>query len=241
MSSQHVVFTFAGQGYPPVEAARDLYRTSSAFQNAIRDVQNTIDGLLQEQAIQSGQHIPLTDYLEEEEMRSPYATSFDQRLSTDQRSLPPSETIVILAAQYALGKMLQSWDIAPRSVMAYSLGELVAGTFTGSYTLPAVIKLLLRRESLLADRSLFPQKGALALVHTDGDSVKKILAREGLLGTVDIAGFSNPVTTCLAGNAEPMEVVLQKFDTAKIGIRRVKLEIGMVSELRLSSSQSVLC
>lgn len=241
MSSQHTVFTFAGQGYPPVEAARDLYRTSLVFQNAIRDVQNTIDDLLQERVIQSGQHIPLTDYLEEDEMRPPYATSFDRPLTTDQHSLPPSETVVILAAQYALGRMLQSWDIAPRSVMVYSLGELVAGTFTGSYTLPAVIKLLARRESLLADRSLFPQMGALALVHTDGDRVKKILAREGLLGTVNIAGFSNPVTTCLAGNAEPMEVALQKFDAAKIGIRRVKLEIGMVSEVLLSNSKKVLC
>lgn len=235
MSSHHVVFTFAGQGYPPVEAARDLYRTSPVFRNAIEDVQNTIDNLLQEQAIESGHHIPLTEYLEEDEIRPPYATSFDRPLKTEEHSLPPSETVVILAAQYALGKMLQSWGIIPRSVMAYSLGELVAGTFTGSYTLPAVMKLLTRRESLLADRSLIPQKGALALVHTDGDSVKEVLAKEGLLGTVDIAGFSNPVTTCLAGNAEPMEIALEKFDAAEIGVRRVKLEVGMVSRTAFAS------
>lgn len=231
MSSQHVVFTFAGQGFPPVEAARDLYRTSEVFQDAVRDVQNTIDNLLQERAIQSDHHIPLTEYLEEDEVRPPYAPSFDRpsASATDHQSLPPSETMVILAAQYALGKMLQSWGIAPRSVMAYSLGELVAGTFTGSYTLAAVVKLLARRESLLTDRSLFPQKGALALIHTDGDTVKETLAKEGLLGTVDIAGFSNPITTCLAGNAEPMEVALEKFEAAEIGVRRVKLEVGMVS------------
>ncbi|KAK5999984.1 hypothetical protein QM012_005072 [Aureobasidium pullulans] len=230
MSSQHIVFTFAGQGFPPVEAARDLYRTSKVFQHAIRDVQNTIDRLLQEQAIQSGRHIPLTEYLEEDQVRPPYATSFDQPPATEEQSLPPSETVVILAAQYALGKMLQSWDISPRSVMAYSLGELVASTFTGSYTLPAVMKLLARREALFTDRSLIPHKGALALVHTDGDRVKQILATAGLLGTVDIAGFSNPVTTCLAGDAEPMEVALEKFEAAEVDIRRVKLEVGMHSQ-----------
>lgn len=229
MSPQHIVFTFAGQGYPPVEAARDLYRTSPVFQDAIQHVQRTIDSLLQDKAIQNGRHIPLTQYFEEDELRPPYATSFDQSPISDDSSLPPTESIVIVASQYALGKMLQSWDIAPRSVMAYSLGEIAAGTFTGSYTLPAVMKLLARRESLLGDRSLIPQKGALALIYTDGDSAKELLAREGLLGTVDISGFTNPTTVSLAGSADALDIVLQKFEAADINIKRIKLEVGMVS------------
>jgi acyl transferase domain-containing protein len=229
MSAQHVVFTFAGQGYPPVEAARDLYRTSQVFQDAIIDIQNINDALLKENAIKTGRHTRLTEYLEEDEIRPPYATSFDQCQSTDQSPLPPSESLVIVAAQYALGKMLQSWGIAPRSVMAYSLGEIAAGTFTGSYTLSAVMKLLARREALLSDRSLIPQKGGLALIFADGDSVKEVLAKGGLLGTVDIAGFPGPTTTCLAGNADALEIALQKFEEADIGINHVKLEIGMVS------------
>jgi acyl transferase domain-containing protein len=229
MSAQHVVFTFAGQGYPPVEAARDLYRTSQVFQDAIIDIQNINDALLKENAIKTGRHTRLTEYLEEDEIRPPYATSFDQCQPADQSPLPPSESLVIVAAQYALGKMLQSWGIAPRSVMAYSLGEIAAGTFTGSYTLSAVMKLLARREALLSDRSLIPQKGGLALIFTDGDSVKEVLAKGGLLGTVDIAGFPGPTTTCLAGNADALEIALQKFEEADIGINHVKLEIGMVS------------
>lgn len=228
MSGQHVVFTFAGQGYPPVEAARDLYRTSKVFQNAITDVQNTIDTLLRENAVPKGHHARLTDYLEEDEIRPPYATSFADIARTEQTPLPPSESLVIVAAQYALGKMLQSFDIVPRSVMAYSLGEIAAGTFTGSYTLPAVLKLLGRRESLLSDRSLIPDKGGLALIFTSGDGVKEVLAKEGLLGTVDIAGFSTPSTTCLAGDADALELALQKFEEANVDIKRVKLEVGMV-------------
>jgi acyl transferase domain-containing protein len=228
MSAQHVVFTFAGQGYPPVEAARDLYRTSQVFKDATTEVQNTNHVLQQEKAIKVGHHTRLTEYLEEDEIRPPHATSFDETPSPDQCLLPPTESLIIVAAQYALGKTLQSWGIAPRSVMAYSLGEIVAGTFTGSYTLPAVLKLLARRESLLSDRSLIPQKGGLALIFTGGDGVKEILAKEGLLGTVDIAGFSNPATTCLAGNADALEVALQKFEEANIGVKRVKLEVGMV-------------
>jgi acyl transferase domain-containing protein len=228
MSAQHIVFTFAGQGYPPVEAARDLYRTSQVFQHAITEVQKTNDVLQQENAIEVSHHTKLTDYLKEEEFRPPYATSFHQTSHRGQDLLPPSESLIIVAAQYALGRMLQSWCIVPRSVMAYSLGELVAGTFTGSYTLPAVMKLLARREPLLSDRSLIPQKGGLALVFTGGDGVKEVLAKEGLLGTVDIAGFSNPVTTCLAGDADALDIALQKFEEAKIGVKRVKLEVGMV-------------
>jgi acyl transferase domain-containing protein len=228
MSAQHIVFTFAGQGYPPVEAARDLYRTSQVFEDAIRKIQKTNDVLQQENAIKIGHHTRLTDYLEEEEIRPPYATSFDHIPQKGQKLLPPSESLIIVAAQFALGRMLQSWDIAPRSVMAYSLGEIVAGTFTGSYTLPAVMKLLARRESLLSDRSLIPEKGGLALIFTGGDGVKDVLAKEGLLGTVDIAGFSNPVTTCLAGDANALDIALQKFEKAGIGIKRVKLEVGMV-------------
>jgi acyl transferase domain-containing protein len=228
MSAQHVVFTFAGQGYPPVEAARDLYRTSQVFGDAVREVQKTNDVLHLENAIKIGHHAKLTDYLEEEEIRLPHAPSFNQTPHISQDLLPPSETMIIVAAQYALGRMLQSWGVVPRSVMAYSLGELVAGTFTGSYTLPAVMKLLARREVLLSDRSLIPQKGGLALIFTGGDGVKEVLAKEGLLGTVDVAGFSNPVTTCLAGDADALDIALQKFEEANIGVKRVKLEVGMV-------------
>lgn len=231
MSAQHIVFTFAGQGYPPVEAARDLYRTSEVFQNAITDVQNTIDTLLREKAVPNGHHARLTDYLEEDKIHPPYATSFGQTSRIDQDPLPPSESMIIVAAQYALGKMLQSFGVVPRSVMAYSLGEIAAGTFTGSYTLPAVMKLLGRRESLLSDRSLVPRKGGLALVFSSSDGVKEILAKEGLLGTVDIAGFSTPSTTCLAGDADALEIALQKFEDANVGIKRVKLEVGMVRRI----------
>lgn len=231
MSAQHIVFTFAGQGYPPIEAARDLYRTSEVFQSAITDVQKTIDTLLRAKAVPNGHHARLTDYLEEDEIRPPYATSFAQTSRIHQDPLPPSESLIIVAAQHALGKMLQSSGIVPRSVMAYSLGEIAAGTFTGSYTLPAVLKLLGRRESLLSDRSLIPRKGGLALIFTGGDGVKEILAKEGLLGTVDIAGFSTPTTTCLAGDADALDIALQKFEDANVGIKRVKLEVGMVRRI----------
>ncbi|THZ96573.1 FabD/lysophospholipase-like protein [Aureobasidium pullulans] len=229
MASQHIVFSFAGQGFPPVEAARDLYRVSSTFRQAITDVQETINGLSHDGSIPGQAHVPLTDYFEEDEIRPPYAASFDRPLSATQHSLPPSATLVIVSAQYALGKLLQSWGVSPQSVMAYSLGEIAAGTFTGSYTLPAMVKLLARREGLLEDRSLFPNKGGLALVFTDGDSIKQVLAKEGLLGTVDIAGFSSPVATCVAGDAAQLDIVLKKLSDTDLSFKRVKLDIGMHS------------
>ena len=81
MPSQHVVFSFAGQGFPPVEAARDLYRGSSTFRQAITDVQETISGLSHAGSIPGQAHVPLTDYFEEDEIRPPYAASFDRLLS----------------------------------------------------------------------------------------------------------------------------------------------------------------
>lgn len=113
--------------------------------------------------------------------------------------------------------------------MAYSLGVIAAGTFTGSYTLPAMVKLLARREALLADRSLFPNKGGLALVSTDGNSIKQFLAKEGLLGTVDIAGFSSPVATCVAGDAAQLDIALEKLSNPDVDFKRVRLDIGMAS------------
>lgn len=237
MAEQHIVFAFAGQGYPPVEAARDLYRTSQVFRDAITEIDETTEDLLQKRLIPDRTYVPITEYLEEETLRPPHATTTDHPSARGKTLNAPSETLVIVSTQYALSKLLQSWNIVPQSVMAYSLGEFVAAAATGSYKMSALFKVLNRRDKFFEDRNLLPQKGGLARVFAPIYTLKQVLAKEGMLGVVDIAGSVSPNVSCLAGDAQSLDLVSERLKSSGLRVQRVKLEVGMVSLLlRLSNA-----
>lgn len=78
--------------------------------------------------------------------------------------------------------MIQAAGLQPSSVVGYSLGEYVADMVTGSLPLEVGIKLLLRHEKLLEDRSLIPNKGGTAAVQATPEETTRELCCSRLDG-----------------------------------------------------------
>lgn len=51
------------------------------------------------------------------------------------------------------------------------------------------------------------------------------------MGVVDIAGFVSPNVSCIAGDVRLMDMATEKLKSSGVGVRRVKLEVGMVRPL----------
>ncbi|USW54230.1 Putative Acyl transferase domain superfamily, Acyl transferase/acyl hydrolase/lysophospholipase [Septoria linicola] len=62
-----IVFCFAGQGYVPLKAARDLYRTCTVFKTAIDKVDSNITSSAKQKLVELTS-IPLKEYFREAEM-----------------------------------------------------------------------------------------------------------------------------------------------------------------------------
>lgn len=147
-TSPRVVFCFAGLGYVPLDATRDLYRTSKVFRNSIHDFEAAITApYTQTQELRLT--TSLTDYLAEPEPRPASVPGFDvESSSRDRGPTTPLASHVIQASQYALAHVIQARGLHPSSVAGYSLGEFIAAIFTGSLPLLSAIKFQMRREEL---------------------------------------------------------------------------------------------
>lgn len=229
-SHPRFAFCFAGQGFVPLEAARDLYRASDTFRTTIHDVEDVIDGFYKT-GNDRRTFIPLTEYLEEAEARPAFTAEFgkDDNFDAEGCATTPPATLVIFAAQYALGRTIQAAGVQPWSVVGYSLGEIIAAIFTKDIPLGVGVRLLLRRDRLFIDRKLIPEEGGMATVQADSDTTVRALAKAGMLGTVDVAGFPHPDSTILSGHAKPLDVAQEVLKNSGIESQRRSISLGMHS------------
>ena len=76
----------------------------------------------------------------------------------------------IFALEYALAQMWISWGIQPAALIGHSVGEYVAATVAGVFSLADGLKLLATRGQLMQS---LPQNGAMHAVFSDEATVKK--------------------------------------------------------------------
>lgn len=227
-SSPRIVFCFAGQGYVPLEAARDLYRTCDQYSRAIEEIDHEIDKAARNGQLQQT-FIPLRGYFLEDEIRSAYVAPFDCKENSEnqeEKTTPPAP-LVIFAAQYALAKTIQWLNLEPTDVVGYSLGEHCASAVTGSLPLDAALKLLLRREALFGNRELVQEEGGMLTVQETPDQTTTLLAQEGLCGAADVSGFPHPNSTILSGNASALDEIHGKLSESKVDAQRRAIKYGM--------------
>jgi len=232
-SNQHIVFCFASQGYVPLEASRDLYRTSEVFRHSIKEIESLIIELHQsEESPKPRTFIPLTEYLMEESARPARVPNFTSPSSTENTHSElktPSAIIVIVATQYALARTIQARGIQPNSVVGYSLGEYVASMVTGSLPLKAGIQFLIRRDPLFERRDLLPHEGQIATMEAPPKKALQALVENGCSGDVEIAGYPSSKSTMLAGDMKAFDHIERVFRDSGMEINRRPVNLPLHS------------
>jgi len=124
--------------------------------------------------------------------------------------------------EYALTQLLRSWGLRPQALLGYSLGEYIAATVAGVFSLDDALSLVVQRARLLA--SLPP--GAMLAVFAAAEQVQSFLhSEEG----VEIAIFTSPGMCVLAGPEKSLEQVAARLRTTEIVSRFVESEYAFHS------------
>jgi len=121
-----IVFLFTGETSDFVNIGWQLYQTQPTFRKTLEQCDEILQPYLE---------IPLLEIL-----YPTVETKHDKSLHTQ---------LALFAIEYALAQLWQSWGIKPDGVMGYGVGEYVAATVAGVFSLEAGLKLVATKERLM--------------------------------------------------------------------------------------------
>ncbi|MFJ2812663.1 beta-ketoacyl synthase N-terminal-like domain-containing protein [Streptomyces sp. NPDC087294] len=132
-----------------------------------------------------------------------------ERLSLDRTALTQP---ALFAVEYALARQWMSWGITPSALIGHSVGEYVAATLAGVFTLPDALKVIAARGRLV---DALPA-GVMRAVMATPEEVTRHLT-DG----VDLAAVNEPGVCTIAGPKDAMAATITALTAAGITHRKV--------------------
>jgi phthiocerol/phenolphthiocerol synthesis type-I polyketide synthase E len=176
LSDRPVAFLFPGQGAQYVNMGRELYEQESMFQAAIDECA----GLLR-----ADLGLDLRTILYPEAGQEAAAT---EQLTQTQLTQP-----ALFVIEYALARLWQSWGVQPQAMIGHSVGEYVAATLAGVFSLEDALMLVAQRGKLM--QSVPP--GAMLSVSRPAAEIEPLLTP-----VLSIAAINGPQLCVVSGPSD---------------------------------------
>ena len=191
-----VVLMFPGQGaqYPGMGA--DLYATESVYRDAV----DTCCSLLREYGAAAG-GADLKELLTRTD-------GSDEALRQTVLTQP-----VLFTVEYALAELWRSRGLTPRAMIGHSIGEYVAATCAGVFTLSDALRVVATRGNLI--QGLPP--GAMIAVQLDEDELLALLP-DG----ASVAAVNGPGACVVSGPASVIDELAGILGEAEVAVRRLR-------------------
>ncbi|MDA5286907.1 acyltransferase domain-containing protein, partial [Streptomyces sp. Isolate_45] len=184
-SDARVSFLFVGGGSQFVGMGRELFERESVFREVFEQCARVVREELGEdlRSLVFGEPSQgATERLNETRVQQP----------------------ALFAVQYAMAEQWRAWGVAPSAMVGHSLGEYVAATVAGVWTLPDAIRLVCARADLMHHQA----PGAMLAVWLGEDQARELANAAGCV----VAAVNSPAQTVLSGTKESIERASRSMD-----------------------------
>lgn len=161
-----IAFLFTGQGSQYPGMAKALYDAHPVFRAALDRCAALLDFPLLEVLYGADSPVDRTEYTQP----------------------------ALFAVEWALSELWQSWGILPEAVIGHSLGEIVAATVAGVFTLEDALRLVSARARLMGE---LPAGGAMVSLRVTPERAREAIAPYAT--TVSLAALNGPQSVVISG------------------------------------------
>ncbi len=181
-----IAFLFTGQGSQYVGIAQQLYDIQPVFQKNCDRCFEILQPYIDKPIIGVNRELPLREFDIEQ-------TQYAQPL--------------LFTIEYSLAQLWLSWGIKPDVVLGHSIGEYVAATIAGVFSLEDALKLVSARGKLMQS---LPKNGAMLAVFCHQEQIDFVLNKN-----ISIAAY-NGSHIVLSGLKIDIDNITKKLESLKI-------------------------
>lgn len=203
-----VAFVFTGQGSQYVAMAKDLFATQVVFKEQLQ--------LCADLFAQAGIHG------DADLIQAVTADDFDEALLHQTGLAQPA----IFSVGYAMAKMWQSWGVEPAAVMGHSLGEYIAATIAGVFSLNDAVRLVSARARLMQS---LPVGGQMWAISASASHV--ISYPEMSDPMLALAADNAPESVVIAGEQAALTKLIERLQADGINCQALKTSHAFHSPL----------
>ncbi|MEH2381697.1 MAG: SDR family oxidoreductase [Nostoc sp.] len=210
LKERSVVFMFSGQGSQYVNMGRELYQTEPTFAKYIDLCSEILKPHL-------GFDLQSVLYPQEE-----LAEKAAQQLKQTAIAQP-----ALFAIAYSLAQLWMSWGVHPKAMIGHSIGEYVAATLAGVFSLEDALYLVALRGQLMQQLPT----GAMLAIHLPEKEVQALLNVEMQTTSLEIAAINGPSLCVVSGRTVDVEALQNQLAEKGVNYRRLHTSHAFHSQM----------
>lgn len=189
---KHIYFMFSGQGTQYPGMARALYQSEPYF----REVLDECIDIAEKNGI-----IGLKELLLE-----PNKENSDRLMQTQMAQ------VALFSLEYSLAMLLMEWKIQPEALIGHSLGEIVAATVSGVFSLEDGIRVITARGKYMQ----MMEKGSMLGVTATYEEIQPLLSEN-----VNVASFNTENRLTISGEDDAIREFASRCEEKGISVQKL--------------------